>query len=93
MGLALLVDLAVLSGNLLLVYPLALLSAAGVLLILTMVYSMVIIVLLRSEGRYTSLRQMAMPIIGGFGLALMQIAVLDLVRLWFTGTWDGFHLG
>jgi uncharacterized membrane protein len=92
-GLALLVDLAVLSGNLFLVYPLALLSAAGVLLILILVYSMVIIVMLRSENRFTSIRQMVLPLVGGLGLALLQIAVLDLARYWFTGTWDGFHLG
>ena len=92
-ALALLVDLTVWSGNLLLVYPLALVSAGGILLILTLVYSMVIIILLRSENTYRSIWQMALPIVGGFGLALLQIAILDLGRYWFTGTWDGFHLG
>lgn len=92
-ALGLLVDLAVWSGDLLLVYPLALVSAGGVLLILTLVYSMVIIILLRTENTYRSIRQMMLPLVGGFGLALLQIALLDFGRYWFTGTWDGFHLG
>jgi hypothetical protein len=92
-GIALLVDLAVLSGNPLLLYPLALTSAAGVLVLLTMVYSMVWVLILHNENLYHSFSQLALPIIGGFGFALLQIALLDLGRYLLTGTWDGFHFG
>jgi hypothetical protein len=34
-----------------------------------------------------------LPLTGGFGLALLQIALLDFGRYALTGTWDGFHLG
>lgn len=93
LAIALLVDILVLSGNPLALYPLSLVSAAGVLLLLTMVYSMVWVLLLRAENRYQRLSQMIFPLIGGFGFALLQIALLDFGRYLLTGTWDGFHLG
>ncbi|MGW8251232.1 MAG: DUF2085 domain-containing protein, partial [Anaerolineales bacterium] len=92
-GLGLLLDLLVLSGNPLILYPLALVSAAGVLVLLTMVYSMVWVLILHTENRYIHISQMFLPMIGGFGFALLQIILLDLGRYLLTGTWDGFHLG
>ncbi len=50
--LMLLVDLLVLSENPLLLYPLALISAAGVLLLLTLAYSMVWLMIFRAENRF-----------------------------------------
>lgn len=92
-GFGLLLDMLVLSGNPLILYPLALVSAAGVLILLTMVYSMVWVLILRAENSYLHISQMILPLTGGFGFALLQIAVLDLGRYLLTGTWDGFHLG
>jgi uncharacterized membrane protein len=91
--LVLLLDLAVLTENPLVLYPLALASAAGVLVLLTMVYSMIWLMLLRFENGITRAQQLLLPLTGGFGIALLQIALLDLARFWITGTWDGFHLG
>jgi uncharacterized membrane protein len=91
--LAALVYLMLLSDNPLLLYPLALISAAGVLVLLTMAYSMVWMMFLRAENTYNRLSQMIFPLVGGFGFALLQIALFDLLRFAFTGTWDGFHLG
>jgi len=76
-----------------LLYPLALISATGVLVLLTMVYSMLILMVLRRENRYTKVTQLLLPLVGGFGFGLLQIAALDLVRYLLTGTWEGFHLG
>ena len=83
----------VLTGNPLVLYPLALISAGGVLALLTIVYSLIWLMLFRLENRFDRLRQMIIPLIGGFGLGLLQIAALDFVRYLLTGTWDGFHLG
>jgi apolipoprotein N-acyltransferase len=80
-------------GNPLILYPLALVSAAGVLVLLALVYSMVCVMLLHLENKALRPRQLLAPLVGGFGLALLQIAVLDWVRFFFTGTWDGFHFG
>jgi uncharacterized membrane protein len=91
--LALILDLIVLTENPIFLYPLALLSAAGVIVLLTMVYTIIFLMALRKECQYTSFRELVFPIIVGFGMALMQIAVLDLIRFWLTGTWDGFHFG
>jgi uncharacterized membrane protein len=92
-GLAILVNGLVLTENPLLLYPLTLISAAGVLIILTMVYSMVWVMLTRRDNQYDSIREMVLPLVAGFGMALMQIAALDLVRYLLTGSWSGFHIG
>jgi uncharacterized membrane protein len=91
--LALFVDLLVLTENPLLLYPLSLVSAVGVLVLLTMVYSMVWLMVFRLENTYLFGYRYLYPLVGGFGLALLQIALLDFARYLFTGTWDGFHLG
>ncbi|MEJ2709084.1 MAG: DUF2085 domain-containing protein [Anaerolineales bacterium] len=90
---ALILDLVVLTENPLILYPLALISAAGVLILLSMIYTMLWLMILRIENRFQSLLQMVLPLSGGFGLALVQIAALDFVRYLFTGSWEGFHLG
>jgi uncharacterized membrane protein len=86
-------DLLVLSGNPLLLYPLAIISASGVLVLLTMIYTMVILMVFRRENRYRHLSDLFVVIMGGFGFALLQISTLDIVRYLLTGTWGGFHLG
>lgn len=91
--LAAVLDAVLLTENPLVLYPLALLSAAGVLVILSMVYTMVWLMLLRMENRFRVPLQLAAPLLGGFGLGLLQIALLDLARFALTGTWDGFHFG
>jgi uncharacterized membrane protein len=86
-------DLLILSGNTLILYPLALASAASVLVMLMTIYTMVLLMLTRRENRYQNLSQVLPHIVGGFILALLQIALIDLGRYILTGTWDGFHLG
>ncbi|RME06942.1 MAG: DUF2085 domain-containing protein [Anaerolineae bacterium] len=85
-------DALVLLENPLILYPLSLLSAASVLLILTMAYTMVWLTLTRRENCFERLGQMSLPLAAGFTLGLLQVAALDVVRYWLTGTWDGFHL-
>jgi uncharacterized membrane protein len=91
--LAVLLDLLVLSESPWVLYPLALVSAGGVLVILTMVYSMLWLIVLRFENRYQNVVQLGVALAAGFGTALAQIAVFDIIRYALTGTWDGFHLG
>jgi hypothetical protein len=93
LALAGVMNILVLSKNPLLLYPLALISAAGVLLLLTLVYSMVWMLLLKKENLYSNLSQMVMFLFAGFGTAVLQIALMDAARFLLTGTWDGFHLG
>jgi len=74
-------------------YPAYLLSAAGVLLLLTMVYAMVWAMLMRIENTFNSWREIGIPLLAGLTVALLQITLIDIFRLWLTGTWGGFPLG
>ncbi|MEW5869638.1 MAG: DUF2085 domain-containing protein [Chloroflexota bacterium] len=93
LALALGLDGLVLNENPLLLYPLALLSALSVLVLLSMVYAMLWMMVLRMENRFSQASQLWFPLVMGFGTGLLQIIVLDYVRYLLTGTWDGFHLG
>ena len=86
-------DLLVLWGPPLILYPLALVSAAGILVLLTMVYTMVWLLIFKRDNTYERWSQLAFPFLAGFLVALTQIAVLDFIRYWLTGTWGGFHFG
>jgi uncharacterized membrane protein len=87
------IDLLVLTENPVLLYPLALISAAAVLVLLTMVYTMAWLMVLRLENRFNRPFELLLPLAGGFAVGLIQIGVLDLGRFLLTGTWDGFHIG
>ena len=90
LALASLLVVAVLSGQAVIVLPLALLSTAGVVVLLTMVYSMVWVMLFKKENRFDKFSQLWLPLMGGFTLAILQIALTDLGRFALTGTWSGF---
>lgn len=91
-GAAMVVVAMVLSENPLLLYPLALISAAGVLVILSLVYTMMLLAVFRLENRLRRPREIVLPLVGGLTLAVLQIGAIDLVRFWLTGTWGGFQL-
>jgi membrane-associated HD superfamily phosphohydrolase len=82
----------ILLENPVILYPLSLISVAGVLVLLTLVYSMVLIMLFKAENKYNQLNQLAFAVLGGLTIALIQVGLLDIIRYFFTGTWDGFHI-
>jgi len=92
LGLSALLVALVLTESPLVLYPLALLSSASVLVVLSLVYSMVVVMLFRGENRFARWRELWLPLTGGFILALLQLAGFDLVRYLLTGTWSGFNL-
>lgn len=89
----LVIDLAVLTENDFVLYPIAILSVLGVLALLIMVFSMVWILMMRQENVFTSLKEMWMPFLAGTTLTFLMITAIDLLRLKLTGTWGGFPLG
>lgn len=93
MGLALLLVILVWIQNPLILYPLALISVAGVWTVLTLVYTMIWLLFTRRDNLFTEPRQLVIPLLAGFGTALLQIMVFDLVRFILTGTWSGFQFG
>jgi uncharacterized membrane protein len=92
-GIIFLSDIAVLTENPVVLYPIAILSVLGVLALLVIVFSMVWILLMRQENEFTSLKQMWMPFLAGTTLAFLMITAIDLFRFQLTGTWGAFPLG
>jgi uncharacterized membrane protein len=84
--------LGIASQNLLLLYPLAILSGLGVLALLTCVYAVLWVLLTKRENRYRGLQEAWVPLLAGFSTALIQIALVDAARYWLTGSWTGFSL-
>jgi len=91
-GITLLVDLLVLTEHPLAVYPAAFVTIIGVLLLLTIVYTMVWVMIMRQENVFTRLSQMWLPLLAGLTIALLQTAGIDALRFWATGTWESFPL-
>jgi uncharacterized membrane protein len=87
---ATLVTLLVLSNQPLLLYVMALMSAAGVLLILTAINSMLLLIVLQRDARMVSWQAAAVPLLAGLLLASLQIGVIALFRYQLTGTMTGF---
>ncbi len=80
----------ILSGLDIFLYPLAVLSAAGVVVILATINTVVITSLLRRENTAATLRDAAPMILLGLTACFALIGGIDLVRFLATGTWDGF---
>lgn len=70
--------------------PLALIGSAGVVVLLVMVYSMVLVMIFKKENQFSRFRELWVPLVGGYVIALTQIGVIDLLRYLWTGTWAGF---
>jgi uncharacterized membrane protein len=92
-ALMLLVDLLVLPEWDWTLYPIGILSAGGVLMLLTLIYAMLWTMFMHQVNLFLHLRQAWLPILAGLTIALLQISVVDVFRLWLTHTWGGFPLG
>ncbi len=73
----------------LLLYPLALLSALGVLALLTSVNSMLVVMIVRRENVVDTWREASVPLLAGFTVSLIQVGVIDVVRFVLTSTLGG----
>ena len=89
-GLLLAIDLGIVSESPLVLFPVAILSAIGVLALLGIVFSIVWIMSMRQDNAFSSRRQLWLPVAAGLTLAFLMIVGIDLVRLNLTHTWGGF---
>jgi hypothetical protein len=90
LGIASLLIAIVLTENPIVIYPLALISAGGVVALLTALDTVILLIITRRESRLTHWRQAALPLLVGFTLALLQIGAVDAARYAIFGSWDGF---
>jgi uncharacterized membrane protein len=87
LAITLVVDLLVLTESPVVLYPAAVISSAGVLILLSMVYAVVWTILTRQDGSFTNLKGLWFTLLVGVTIALLQVLAIDLLRLKFTGTW------
>jgi uncharacterized membrane protein len=93
LGIQIILDLLVLTGNPLILYPLAIIGVLGVWLLLTMVYTIVWVMVTGQDNKFTRLRQAWLPLVAGLAVTIIQTAAIDMLRYWLTGTWGSFPLG
>lgn len=92
-GIILVADLLILTENPVVLYPAAILSTLGVLALLTIVFTMTWLMMMRQENAFHRLNEMWMPFLAGLTLALLMISAIDLLRFNLTGTWGAIPLG
>ncbi len=92
-GIILLIDFLILTDNPIVLYPISILSALGVLALLTLVFTMAWLMIMRQENSFNRLPEMWMPFLAGSTLAFLMIAAIDLLRFNLTGTWGGLPFG
>jgi len=84
--------LATLSGNPLLLYPIAVITPLTVVFILTLTYTVLWLMILKCENRYHTWLELWPMLLAGFVTTLVQISLFDLVRFALTHIWTGFGL-
>ncbi len=82
--------LILLSNQPTILYVLALVSAAGLLLVLTAINAVFLLILLKRDGRATHWRETAVPLLISFTLAVIEISAVSIARYNLTGTMTGF---
>ncbi len=86
----LVLEAMILSENVLLLYPLAILSAFNVVLVLAIIYTIVWTMILKRENVFVKIRQIWVLLLLGSTTAILQIGLMDYGRFLLTGTWGGF---
>jgi uncharacterized membrane protein len=89
-GVILLMDAGMLTQSPVILYPVAIISTIGVLALLTMVFSIVWIMIMKQDNVFERLPQLWLPAVAGLTLAFLLILSIDLFRFSLTQTWQGF---
>jgi uncharacterized membrane protein len=87
------VIILVMVENPIFLYPLAILSSLTVLILLTIVYTMMLLLVFKRENRANNLNDLTIVIFVGLTFSIVQIGLFDLVRYSIFGTWSGFNFG
>lgn len=84
------INLLILTDSPVILYPIAYISALGTLSLLVMVFMILWIIIMKQDNAFETPRQLWLAFASGLTLALLLILSIDLLRLQFTGTWNGF---
>jgi uncharacterized membrane protein len=82
----------VLIENPVILYPLALLSAVGVVALLTALDTTFLLILTRRANRVERWTEAIFPLLAGFTLAIVQIGLVDALRFAVFHSWEGLLL-
>lgn len=82
--------LLLLSNQPTIMYVLALASTAGLLMIVVALNTVMVLIVLRRDGRAVGWRETAVPLLVGLILSIAELSAISLVRFHFTGTMTGF---
>src|SRR5579859_555585 len=80
----------VLTNNINVLVPMALLSVLGVLALVVALNTTVLLIALHRENRVTSWTGALTPLLAGLTMAFIEIGLIDLVRFSIFHTWSGF---
>lgn len=69
-----------------LLYPMALISAGGVLWMLTLVNTMILLIVLRQENQVETWPETVAPLLGGLTATLLELTGVGVLRYLLTGT-------
>lgn len=89
-GIVVLLDMGMLAGNKFILYSAAFLSALGVLMLLSLIFSIGWIMVMKQDNIFDHVRQLWLPTTAGITIAFLLIVTIDLFRLNLTHTWGGF---
>jgi uncharacterized membrane protein len=89
-GLTVILNLLILTDSPIVLYPIAYISTLGTLSLLVIVFTMLWVMIMRQDNTFEHPRELWLPFLSGFTLAMLMILSIDLLRLQLTGTWNGF---
>jgi uncharacterized membrane protein len=69
-----------------LLWPVALVTTLGVVLMLTLVNTMIVVIVIRREGLATTLYEVLTPLLLGLVVTFFELTAMDLLRLFLTKT-------
>lgn len=88
-GMIVIVNLLILTDSLIVLFPIAYLSALGTLSLLVIVFAILWVMIMKQDNTLDQVHQLWLPLTAGLTLALLMVLSIDLVRLQLTGTWSG----
>lgn len=87
---ALIVAGLVLSDIAAIVYPLAIISTAGVVILMSMLNAIIFMILTGTANKATRWQDLVVPLSTGLAASFALILFIDVMRFAVTHTWDGF---